>query len=520
MAIFRKSKKTDVSVEDSRARAETIANQSKWDELERLVNGQAAQSDLPENETPPLDVNFIETDPPELPAKPSSQSLDMLAHDLREIEADTYTSGLKINMAEDTKFVDVTPTEPEIEPQPVVPAPAITAMLPSEHFETELPYRPAEELENPQDDRFFSPSPTSDRRDRADIATMRLDVARITADIQSGEELYRRAQQRIQNLTNFVEQAEIDFSMLNRLEPENRRLKARNHTIEREFEANIQKMHVLQSDLEDRELRLAEKTRVYSDLLEKITIAQKTVQEYEHALNEARESSDQNALKSDRIQTALDVEHRENEILRKRLTDTVNEMEAKQTNYIEARKIADSLAQDCSDFREQAQGAKKESSSLRKNLATVQTQNNAMKVEMLGLHEEIRSFKTQSHITLISREDQVSALQQQVNQLNKQLEIKDEILQNGTRDIQALRKVRTAQDLERERLEAQIQSQTTRLEQATLDILKSKQDATNLDEKYHEIAAALSVTQSRQMSNKSSDTPDIQPASTEKVSKV
>ena len=53
MAIFRKAKKTDVSVEDSRARAETIANQSKWDELERLVNGQAAQSDLPENETPP-----------------------------------------------------------------------------------------------------------------------------------------------------------------------------------------------------------------------------------------------------------------------------------------------------------------------------------------------------------------------------------------------------------------------------------------------------------------------------------
>ena len=113
-------------------------------------------------------------------------------------------------------------------------------------------------------------------------------------------------------------------------------------------------------------------------------------------------------------------------------------MEAKKTAYIEAKKVADSLAQDCSDFRQQAETAEKDADALRKSLTTAQTQNNAMKAEMISLHEDIRAFKTQSEFSIISREDEMTALQQQVSLLTKQLEIKDEILQNAARDVQDL----------------------------------------------------------------------------------
>jgi len=65
---------------------------------------------------------------------------------------------------------------------------------------------------------------------RLDMSDMRLDVAKISADIQGGEELYRRALNRVEGLMGFVEKAEVDFSVLNRLEPENRRLKAKLRT--------------------------------------------------------------------------------------------------------------------------------------------------------------------------------------------------------------------------------------------------------------------------------------------------
>jgi len=154
-------------------------------------------------------------------------------------------------------------------------------------------------------------------------------------------------------------------------------------------------------------------------------------------------------------------------------------MDVKQNAYIEAKKIADSLAQDCADFRLQAETAEKDADELRKSLATAQTQNNAMKSELVGLHEDIRTFKSQSEFTIISREDEMTALQLQVDHLTKQLDIKDEIVRNAARDVQELRKIRTAQDLERERLEADIETQSYQLDQAQSELRKTRQDVTD-----------------------------------------
>jgi len=270
-------------------------------------------------------------------------------------------------------------------------------------------------------------------------------------------------------------------------------------------------MDVLRADLEDREQRLAEKTRIYESTLGKLSSAQKSLQEYERALNTTRESSDRNALNSERLQTSLDVERRENQVLRDRMADVVSEMDVKQSAYIEAKKIADSLAQDCADFRHQAETAEKDADELRKALATAQTQNNAMKAEMMSLHEDIRTFKSQSEFTIISREDEMTALQLQVDHLTKQLDIKDEIVRNAARDVQELRKVRTAQDLERERLEAQIETQSYQLDEANAELVRTKQDVTDFDRRYRDVATALSVSQARRMSSPPAEAPDIQP---------
>ena len=505
MVFFRKPKKAKDTGRIGRAAGEGLSSQAKWDELERLVN-----SDAEPSETSGATADYAE-DYSDESLGSSRRGLDLKAEDLRDAKPSTFASDLRVDLPDDIEFEDVTSPSPQSRPQP-----SIDAMMPSEHFERDTMSDPLTEpgasaQSKAQDEDYLPPHPGADRPDRADIGTMRLDVARISADIQSGEELYRRAQQRIENLTNFVERAEVDFSMLNRLEPENRRLKARNRTIQREIDSNIQKMDVLRADLEDRELKLAEKTRIYESTLGKLSVAQKSLQEYERALHDTRGSSDRNALKSERLQTSLDVERRENEVLRSRVTEIATEMEAKKTAYIEAKKVADSLAQDCSDFRQQAETAEKDADALRKSLTTAQTQNNAMKAEMISLHEDIRAFKTQSEFSIISREDEMTALQQQVSLLTKQLEIKDEILQNAARDVQDLRKVRTAQDLERERLESQIETQAYQLDQANSELLKSKQDVTDFDRRYRDVATALSVAQARRTPTQTVETPDIQP---------
>ena len=468
MGLFRKKTSAPSAEAERKANALAADRQSKWDELERLV----ASTDA-EDKTPPKTAGSDST----------IGDMDLPA---------SVETGLKADIPSSAESIDVTPSEEDIDP--------ISALMPSDHFDDD-------------DSMDFIPTPPAiSRPDRADLGSMRLDVARISADVQSGEELYRRAQQRIENLTSFVEKAEIDFSLLSRLEPENRRLKARNRTIEREIESQTKKLDVLRRDLEDHERRLQEKSRLYEATRSKFSQSRKSLQEYERALNTARETSDRHALQAERAQTSLDVERKENEHLRKRLTDVESEIDAKQTAFIEARKIADSLAQDCADYRHQAEGAQKEADELRKALATAQTQNNAMKVEMISLHEDIRSFKTQSEFNIISREDELTALQQQVDNLKKQLEIKDDIVRNAARDVTELRKIRTAQDLERERLEAQIETQAYQLEEAQAELVKTKQDVTDFDRRYRDVATALNVAQSRRMSSEPADIPDIQPA--------
>ena len=508
MAFFRKSKKTAEQGKPAKLGDKDISGQAKWNELERLVNKDNAAFETSDDSPK---VNSHKSTGSKIDLDESYQDLNFQTKKSPKAKPVTFDSDLKVDLPDDIKFVDITSPSSENTPQS-----SIDAMMPSEHFEPESiasseAAAQSETLANTLDEDFIPSQPSASRPERADIGTMRLDVARISADIQSGEELYRRAQQRIENLTNFVERAEVDFSMLNRLEPENRRLKARNRTIQREIEANIQKMNVLRADLEDREHRLAEKTRIYESTLGKLSSAQKSVQEYERALNKTRGSSDRNALKSERLQTSLDVERRENEVLRNRLSETLTEMESQKTSYIEAKKVADSLAQDCSDFRQQAETAEKDADTLRKDLTAAQKQNNVMKAEMVSLHEDIRAFKTQTEFSIISREDEMTAMQQQVALLTKQLEIKDEILKNAARDVQELRKVRTAQDLERERLEAHIETQAFQLDQANSDLVKSRQDVTDFDRRYRDVATALSVAQTRRMSSEPSEAPDIQP---------
>ena len=353
--------------------------------------------------------------------------------------------------------------------------------------------------------------PVIPRPARADVSAMRLDVARISADIQSGEELYRRAQQRIENLTQFVERADVDFSMLNRLEPENRRLKARNRTVESELDDKQRKLSIVEADLEDHRARLEERNTHFEQAQTQLSVAKKSLQTYERTLNTVQQKLNKSDLSQERIQTALEVERRENEVLRERVVEMSTDIEEKQSQYLLATKMSESLMQDCNDLRQTSDTANKANVDLRNALDTAQKQNNVMKGEMISLHEDIRTFKTQYEFNVISREDEITALQNQIETLKKQLDVKDEIVRNAARDVSELRKIRTAQDLERERLEAQIQSQSFQLDEVSSELAQSQQDVSDFDRRYRDVAAALSVTQARRASSAPADTPDIAP---------
>lgn len=346
---------------------------------------------------------------------------------------------------------------------------------------------------------------------RMNMGDLRLDVARITSDIDNGEALYRRAQQRVSSLLTFVERAEVDFSLLDRLEPENRRLKARNRTLSSEVETQSHKINVLQADLDEHRRRLAESKAQYDTANGSLARSMKAVADRDREIKRLNEELNSTALKMERLRTTGEVETRENAVLRDRIAQISDALETIKTERSTLTKVAESLKIDCDDHRQSRDRLQSETHDLRHALDSAQRQNNQMKGEMVALHEEITTFKTQYEFNIISRDDRIYSLEAQIEDLAKQLEIKDDIVSSATKDVSELRRQRTAQELERERLEKMIDGQSQQLDDAQSQLLRSKENMQELDQRYRDVAAALSVNQTRRTVVEPSPAPDIHP---------
>ena len=332
---------------------------------------------------------------------------------------------------------------------------------------------------------------------RVNLGELRMDVARITSDIQSGERLYQRAQQRVESLMQFVERAEVDFSLLNRLEPENRRLKARNRVLEAENDSTTHERRRLESDLAKARDEADAAKASLETARTRLANATAQVSEREREISRLTEEMEQAGLKLERTQTSVEVESRENVLLRDQLADLSGRLDEVTSERMELAKIVESLKIDCEDFRDQREQALTDVSDLRVALANAQKVNGEMKTQMVSLHEEIKGFKTQYEFNVISREDRITNLENRIADLTKQLSIKEDVAKNALADVAQLRKARSTQDLERERLERIIESQQRQVEEAQAQIQRSTDSMAQLDQRYNDVATALSVYQKR-----------------------
>jgi len=332
---------------------------------------------------------------------------------------------------------------------------------------------------------------------RANVSELRLDVSRITSDIENGDALYRRAQQRVSGLMQFVERAEVDFSLLERIEPENRRLKARNAVVTKELEENLRQTALLESDLDEHRRRLAEINVQYDTVNGNLAKAMKALSERDHEIRQLTNDLSSSTLKLDREKTTTEVEIRENNVLRERVINLTNDLEDTKTSRAEAVKIIESLKIDLEDHRNARERVSDEAYDLRHALDEAQKQNNQMKGEMVALHQDISTFKTQYEFNLISRDDRIILLEAQIEDLARQVLIKEDIVSSAARDVTELRKSRTGGELERERLEKIIDSQTMQLDIAQKQILEHEAKMEEMEVRYRDVAAALSITQNR-----------------------
>lgn len=365
------------------------------------------------------------------------------------------------------------------------------------------------ELRKRADIRHEEPMVTGQRR--VNLGEMRMDVASIISDIESGDSLFRRAQQRVENLTNYIEKAEVDFSLIDRLEPENKALKSENRAINSELEKRKTKISQLTTSLEDLQRRYGDAQSELDATHSKLAQAIKNHERADRDISELNANMQELRLKSDRMRNDLDVENRENGNLRGRIADVTAQLDRVTSEKLSLAKQIETLKIDVTDQSESRMKLRDEVGELRHSLEDAQRDNTKMRGEISSVHEDIRGFKTQYEFNIMKRDERISELESQIVEMNDRLRMKEEIIENTTRDLSVLRKERTTQDLERERLEKAVTETHNQLNRAEDELLRSRKAADELDMKYRDVASTLARTQELRESSAPASRPDIVP---------
>jgi len=346
---------------------------------------------------------------------------------------------------------------------------------------------------------------------RINLGEMRMDVANIMSDIESGDSMYRRAQQRVENLTNFIQRAEVDFSLLDRLEPENRALKSENMSLSSELDKRKSNIAQLTSSLEDLQRRYGDTQSELDATQSKLAQSIKNHERAERDISELNGQLQETRLKHDRMRNEVDVENRENSNLRGKISEITSQMEKVTSEKLNFAKQIQTLKIDVGDQTENRLKLRDEVGDLRHALDEAQRQNTKMRGEIGTVHEDIRGFKTQYEFNILKRDERISDLEAQLVELNDRVRMKEEIIENTTRDISNLRKERTAQDLERERLEQSVADSNAQLLRTEEELLRSRKAVDEVDLKYREIEATLARNEQQRQSSAPAARPDIAP---------
>lgn len=351
------------------------------------------------------------------------------------------------------------------------------------------------------------------RRGPVSLSDLRLDIARISSDLDSGEALYRRAQHRVESLVEFIEKAEVAVSVLHRLEPEAKRLKASNRALKTEIDIQKQALETAERSLSDERQSHTDSRVRYETLNEKFRQAADMIRERTGDLEDALRSLETLKIEHERVKTSFDIEARENINLHQSVTDLSDKVEGLTKAKLNAEKKAESLSLDCDDLRRANHDLKTEVKTLHFQVSETMREGDRMRIEFAEIQNKLLEYKNSHAAQLQRRNEKIGHLEQLIGELERKLRFKEEMVENAVADVTELRREATSQQLERERLEKVIQRQTHKLDVAEHDLLKSKKEMSALGLKYQTVAENLADYQRARAAVRAERTerPDIYP---------
>ena len=319
---------------------------------------------------------------------------------------------------------------------------------------------------------------------RMNLGTLRSDMVRITADIfsdiEQGDTLYRRAQKRVEGLMSFVEKAEMDYTSINRLEPENRRLKAKNLDLKSEVDSQAELIESSQNTLSNYKRQLDDTQGLLDDSRRKLASTMAAVKRRDDDLRKALSAVDQLSTKVERQGISSDVEASENTTLRQKLKDLSGMLTRLNQEKMMQAKMIESLRTDYDDLRNSTGTEKTTQEHYKTALLAAKKRNAELVSHLEGLQGDIKAFKTQYEFNLTNRDQRIIRLESEVETLERQASVKEEVISESAKSVTEMRSSKDNQELDFTRLEKIIAEQTQKMSEFRRELASREQETADL----------------------------------------
>lgn len=350
--------------------------------------------------------------------------------------------------------------------------------------------------------------------DGLNLGELRLDIVRITSDIESGETLYRRAQQRIDSLMGFLEKAEVGLSALKRLEPEARHLKIENRRLKTDLEAQRYTSARLESELKDQKdaaANAAVKIETLRHTLEELKVKLEEKHQDIHKLTAAK---DDQTVKAERIKTDLDIQARENASMREKMGELVAHIDRLNGQRLELLEATENFKIEQNDIEDKQNSLETQNAQLLLALRKSERQSDEVRGEMVEVQNKIVSFKSHHEQQILQRDEKISMLESKLAEVDRKLKHKDDVLNTQTFEITDLKKCKARHDIDKEKLEGLVANQTALLTKADEDLRKARRNVAALTTRCKDLTqtAAMANLNDTQPTRKHPDivnTPEV-----------
>ena len=390
------------------------------------------------------------------------------------------------------------PIKETVSPMPSKPALTVNSAAPSDKLTADL--AALDEFMKPKKS-IDTPRELGPRRKTASLTHMRNDLAQLNKDMSSGEQFYAQSLRRINDLIEYAYETETTLSALEKLEPENAKLRADLGEAKKNLTDQIVRAESAKSKADAYETRYMETRQA----LEKTQLSLTQMEALRETLSRDLESKDNDLAvlmnKAREIKNAHSLDVKALDGYKAKASELANELSVVMSARLEVETRLHDLGTRFETLKSERDTIERMVKQTRNAQRATEEHNLALKTQLETVLSDVKIFKQQFDAASQNKDAEIGLLRSKLSDLNAELAVKAGVVSRAHDDMADMReKFETAHRGRRKLLE-HIESQKSETDHLQGELTKARDEHRQLTSDFviaqNEIEALRRVNESQ-----------------------